>query len=129
MTSEGAYGQEGLRQNDLVEKVMGVHPEGEPPIMPMFEGLVGESTEGGYWRLYFGSELDLCMEFPEDGMETFETVSKDLTALGFDLQKVWMKPETLITVKCRSQDLNAEMTAELLAILQTPQIGRGHRHK
>jgi hypothetical protein len=61
---------------------------------------------------------------------TIETIPKDQTALGFDLQKVWMTPSTDVTVICSSiRGLDAEMKAELLDILLMPQIARGHRHK
>jgi hypothetical protein len=128
MTGEGALGQEGLRQNDFVEKVMADPSEDKPP-MTVFEGLLGESTRSGHWRLYFGSELDLCLEFQESDVKIVETIPKELSGLGFDMQKVWMSPDTKIEVICRNRDLQAGMTAELLDILLMPQTTRGHRHR
>src|SRR5215207_11731795 len=122
MTGEGALGQEGFRQNDFVEKVMADPSEDKPP-MTVFEGLLGKSTTSGHWRLYFGSELDLYLEFQEDGVK-IETIPKELSGLGFDLQKVWMSPNAEIEVICRSRTLQARMTAELLDILLMPQTAR-----
>jgi hypothetical protein len=130
MTSEGAFGQEGLIQNDFVEKVMADPSEDKPP-MTVFEGLLGKSTKPDALRLYFGSELDLHLEFQfqEDDMK-IETIPKELTGRGFDLQKVWMRPDTRIEVVSRSRDLRAGMTAELLDILRFPQPTRwGHRFR
>jgi hypothetical protein len=130
MTSEGAFGQEGLIQNDFVEKVMADPSEDKDP-MTVFEGLLGKSTSPDDLRLYFGSELDLHLEFQfqEDDMK-IETIPKELTGRGFDLQKVWMSPDTSIEVVSRSRDLRAGMTAELLDILLFPQPARwGHRNR
>jgi hypothetical protein len=130
MTSEGAFGQEGLIQNDFVEKVMADPSEDKDP-MTVFEGLLGKSTRPDALRLYFGSELDLHLEFQfqEDDMK-IETIPKELTGRGFDLQKVWMRPDTSIEVVARSRDLRAVMTAELLDILLFPQPARwGHRNR
>jgi hypothetical protein len=46
MTSEGAIGQEGLRQIEFVEKVMA--DPSEEKTMTVFEGLLGKSTRSGY---------------------------------------------------------------------------------
>jgi len=130
MTSEGAFGQEGLIQNDFVEKVMADPSEDKDP-MTVFEGLLGKSTSPDDLRLYFGSELDLYLkfQFQEDDMK-IETIPKELTGRGFDLQKVWMNPDTSIEVVSRSRDLRAEMKAELLDILLFPQPTRwGHRNR
>jgi hypothetical protein len=130
MTSEGAFGQEGLIQNDFVEKVMADPSEDKDP-MTVFEGLLGKSTSPDDLRLYFGSELDLYLkfQFQEDDMK-IETIPKELTGRGFDLQKVWMSPDTSIEVASRSRDLRAGMTAELLDILLFPQPARwGHRNR
>jgi hypothetical protein len=127
MTSEGAFRQEKLRPNDFVEKVMPDPSQPAPP-MTVFEGLLGKSTRSGHWRLYFGSELDLCLEFQERDVRV-ESIPKEQSGLGFDLQKVWMSPDTNIEVICRSRDLQAGMTAELLDVLLLPQAARGHRHR
>jgi hypothetical protein len=127
MTSEGAFGQEGLIQNDFVEKVMADPSEDKPP-MTVFEGLLGKSTRPDFLRLYFGSELDLHLEFQFQDDMKIETIPKELTGRGFDLQKVWMDPITSIEVVSRGRDLRAGMSAELLAILLFPQPAHwGHR--
>jgi hypothetical protein len=124
MTSEGSFGQEGLIQNDFVEELQ------DAPPMRVFEGLLGKSTSSDALRLYFSSELDLFMEFQESDKQYIESIPKEVTGLGFDLQKVWMKPEAEIKVVCRSlEDLRAKMTAELLDILLMPETARGHRHR
>jgi hypothetical protein len=129
MTSEGAFGQEGLIQNDFVEKVMADPSEDKDP-MTVFEGLLGKSTSPDDLRLYFGSELDLYLKFQFQDDMKIETIPKELTGRGFDLQKVWMSPDTSIEVVSRSRDLRAGMTAELLDILLFPQPARwGHRNR
>jgi hypothetical protein len=128
MTIEGALGQEELGQNRFVEMVMPNPSQPKPP-MTEFEGLLGKSTSPDALRLYFGSELDLFMEFQRDPELHIESIPKEQTGLGFDLQRVWMKPETRIEVICRSRRLEEGMTAELLAILLMPQTTRGHRHR
>jgi hypothetical protein len=123
MTNEGAFGQEGLTQSDFVEKFQ------DAPPTRVFEGLLGKSTSPDALRLYFSSELDLFMEFQERDKQHIQLIPKELTGLGFDLQRVWMKPEAEITVVCRSLEKQAVMTAELLDILLMPQTARGHRHR
>jgi hypothetical protein len=127
MTSEEAFRQEKLRPNDFVEEVMLNSSQPGPP-MTVFEGLLGKSTRNGHWRLYFSSEFDLYLEFPESDVR-IRTIPKEISGLGFDLQKVWMSPDTPIEVICRSRELQAGMTAELLDVLLSPQEARGHRHR
>jgi hypothetical protein len=130
MTSEGAFGQEGLRQNDFVEKVM---PDPSYPAPPMmgFDGLLGKSTRSDYWRLYFGIELDLYMEFQERDVLRIDSIPKEESGLGFaTLQRVWMRPDTRVEVIYRNRSsLQAEMPAELLDILLVPRARRPHQFR
>jgi hypothetical protein len=123
MTSEGAFRQEGLRQNDFVEKVM---PDPSQPAPPMtgFEGLLGKSTRSGHWRLYFGRELDLYMEFQERDVLRVGSIPQEQSGREFaTMQAVLLSPDATVEVISRTQSLGARMPAALFNLIL------GHRHR
>jgi hypothetical protein len=65
-----------LSQDPFVERL---RPDpSEPPIpVRVLKGLLGNSDRGGYWRLYFSSELDYYAEFRAEDMVFTEPIPPD----------------------------------------------------
>src|SRR5215218_9457820 len=94
MPNEEAYGTERLRQSAFVEKVM---PDpSRPTSVAAWFGILGKSTEDGYWRLYLTIELGSYTEFKEEDVLAFEIIPAEQSRLGVESARVYLKPEASI---------------------------------
>lgn len=94
MPSEEVYGIEQLRQSPFVEKVMPdpAHPTSVAPWL----GLLGKSTEDGYWRLYLTIELDSYIEFKEEDVLAFDIIPPKQSPLEVEAARVYLDPSARI---------------------------------
>jgi len=92
MPSEEVYGTEELRQSPFVEKVMPdpTHPRSVAPWL----GLVGKSTEDGYWRLYLTIQLESYIEFKEESVLAFDIIPADNSPLEVEAARVYLEPSS-----------------------------------
>jgi hypothetical protein len=95
MASEETYGGvKGLEQSPFVEKVM-PDPSKPTSVIP-WVGLLGKSSEDGYWRLYLTIELDSYIEFKEEDVLAFDIIPAEQSRLGVEAARVYLKPEARI---------------------------------
>jgi hypothetical protein len=94
MPSEEVYGTEQLRQSPFVEKVMPdpAHPTSVAPWL----GLLGKSTNDGYWRLYLTIELDSYIEFKEEDVLAFDIIPPKQSPLEVEAARVYLEPSARI---------------------------------
>jgi hypothetical protein len=127
MPSEEVYGTEQLRQSPFVEKVM-PDPSHPTSVAPWI-GLVGKSTEDGYWRLYLTIELDSYIEFKEEDVLAFDIVPPKQSTLEVEAARVYLEPSARIKhVRMQSWEGEAgqgQAGATMASALSASQIVRG----
>jgi hypothetical protein len=88
-------GTKSLQENALVKEL--IHDPTQPsPPFAVFEGLLGKSPRGGYWRLYLDSECTRSLEFKEEDVLASETIPKEQSQLGLEGTKLWLKRDAAI---------------------------------
>jgi hypothetical protein len=77
-----------IPEDDFVSKV--VKDPRQPPDTLLLSGYLGKSSEEGHTRLYFDPELKSYVEIPQEAIQHWQEVSKEVSPLGG--YHVWINP-------------------------------------
>jgi hypothetical protein len=93
---EGLGGPEDLSQDPFVDRLRPDPAEPPTPVI-VLEGLSGESSREGYWRLYFTRELDNYAEFRAEDVVYSERIPRDQPPfMGLDATRVGIRRDATI---------------------------------
>jgi hypothetical protein len=67
-----------------------------PTSVAAWIGLLGKSTEGGYWRLYLNIEFDSYIEFKEEDVLGFDDIPAEQSPLGVEAARVYLESSARI---------------------------------